>query len=428
MNTLEFIKQRSNMSLEALRKELYELYIKTGYDKSGRIILYPGHRGANVVGPINNECNGLVIYHGNFDSKNEEKKYDVEIKLLSVPMPYLRNIQQVNIKSMVNAWTNDTKIYECVNGTNITLYYFIDKWVISTTKGVEMNNVSWRDKTYQEMIDECLQYVGGWDKFTSLLDPTCCYTAVFRHDDMHVFKSVSKNPKPSDDFHLINITRLADGEELSKYPDTILELSEKTGVLFSSSLKYEEIPPEKILDELNNDCNYAVEEFKVTGVATHGYVIRGLKSGDVLLESSLKKMINMLYSDQYYTRQIYKTSYNRHNFVLLVNYLSVNRSAFLLIFPHYSEEYKRFDCATQELISNLKTLYQFARQKNKNNTKTHNSRLYDDNLKIANEIKQNIDQVMTINVDHKHFEPKMMQMLYLPENFDAIYRFIYKST
>ena len=156
-----------------------------------------------------------------------------------------------------------------------------------------------------------------------------------------------------------------------------------------------------------------------------GYIIRNLKGGDILYESTLLTAVNSLYYDCKYTNMIQKTDYDRHNFVLLSNYVGPNYQLFLSLFPHYEHDFDRFTVLLDTLFVALNNLYQLDRQKNK---PSKFNRIDDTNLsRNASIIKKNNDAVALLNVDDKGFESRLVDLVYAPFNFDALYHYLYDT-
>lgn len=219
--TVYFMKGQNNF--EDARKALYKLGIKTSYD-SNRVIFNTMHSYKNNLNNIYaQECNGLILERDTW-------------KPLCVPTRTLRyNINDSVSNSFLHQGLYN--IFKVQDGTCFNLYYYqptveeveeveeveqltksIDKlsmvdktsvnqpmpnallpltesmpdltarWVISTASGYEMNNVRWENKTYLELISECLSQINlSWDAFTSALDKTNCYSFGFKHPEFHHF-------------------------------------------------------------------------------------------------------------------------------------------------------------------------------------------------------------------------------------------------
>jgi len=422
MNTLKFLNNLKDKSLGSIRSALYQLSIKTGYDKENRIILFPNSRGENVIGKINNEANGLVLLlpdETNENKTNENKTNEPIITCLSIPMYTLRNSNQINKQSIVSEWNKNTRIYPCREGTNIVLYWFKDRWCMSTSKGIEVNNLKWNNgKTYQEMfMDAVIKKISNdtWGKIDSFdgfcknLNKDHCYCMGFWHPDFHVFGEGEPN------FWTYKVTNSKTLKDTTlEYVNSLLNIYEMI-----IPLEIKKDTNEEIVEELFKNCEMALDNyFENNKCINLGYMVRGLDNGDVLFESKLQTTINDLYYNAQFTKSISMTSYSRHKYVLLINYIH-NNDVFLQIFPKYQSEFDRFAREINLMIENLELIY----RKSKRKPIDLQLNKY---LPIANEIKKNIDQLIKINVDDKLFRTKIMSILYHPNHFDAIYRLIYE--
>ena len=285
METINFINSISNNSFDDIRAELYRLFIKSGYDDNNRLILYPGARGANIVGKINDECNGLIL---ELDEKNNAK-------LLSLPMPYIRNSNQINEETIIRSWNDDCKIYKCRQSTNITLYYFDGKWVISTCKGIDVNDTIWNSNlTYKDAVEECLvQYGMSWKSFTSSLNVEYSYALGFTHPDYHIFNN------PEHDIWINKVTSVNDCNNV-----TVVNI----GLEFIKEEDFSNMNVNEIYKAISFEHDNSFESFTSSNKINLGYIVRNLNGGDVLFESELQTLINKLYYNSEYTKAIFQTS------------------------------------------------------------------------------------------------------------------------
>lgn len=89
---------------------------------------------------------------------------------------------------------NSTKICisEYIDGTLIKIYYYNEKWRISTSKNINAKSNFWVSKKsfYQlacEVIQE--QYNLTFEDFTKDFDPTYCYSFMIQHPENELYKS-----------------------------------------------------------------------------------------------------------------------------------------------------------------------------------------------------------------------------------------------
>lgn len=392
MNTTTYLNGLETVSLASIRSAAYSLSVKTGYDHHGRIILFPLARGENVIGKINHEANGLVVHLD-----------DAKVACIAVPMPYLRNRNQMKKNSILDEWNDNTKVYECQEGTNITMYWFMNRWCIATAKGIELNNVKWNNgKTYQEMVCDCVN--SDWDSFCADLDKNCSFAFGFCHPEFHVFQD-----KPP----TIWINRITHNE-------TFADMTNDCKLPFEviKPMEFKNKTSGDIIEQLQKYSDHSLEDYLTTGDVCLGFIIRGLEHGDVLFESLLQKAINDLYYDAKYTKLISQTSYTRHNYVLLDHYIGCDKELFMDMFPKFAKQFGCFDNEIEKLVDALELIYRKSKQ-------MIDVMLTDKYLRAAYEIKKIIDLHVKVNVDDKFFRTTIMAVLYHPDHFDAIYRLLF---
>lgn len=408
MHTIKYLNSFKDKSLRSVRASLYAISIKTGYDNENRVILFPESRGENVIGAINNESNGLII------SLEDEK-----IKCLTVPMPMLRNSNQINRKSILNGWNDSVKVYSCKEGTNFTLYYFKDHWCISTAKGIEVNDLYWNgDLTYEQMLDECFgsqidekeenekkdekKVQSNFESFCEKLNKNYSYAMGFCHPVFHMFAT----DKPS--FWTYKVTNLTD---LSDVTDNCPEM-----LNVEQPLKLpEDLNVEKYYDELQKTCANATDKFLSDGTVNLGYMMRGINDGDISIQSELQVLINKLYYDSSFTKEIAQTSYDRHLYVLLQNYM-FEKELFLKIFPKFRLDFERFDKKIDGLLSDIENMYRKSKKTNKSEIQSNNP---------VHFIKKNIDRMIKVNPDDKNFHITIKSVLFHLDNFEFIYQVLF---
>ena len=153
---------QSSTSAESARLELYQQGIKTSYNEEV-MIFTTLHTAKNTLkNHYLQECNGLIL---------EQKTW----RPLVVPPKTLRfNIDTDASNRYLHQGLYH--IYKAQDGTCFNLYFYGNKWVISTARGHTMNDVKWNNsKTYQEIITECLEKIGlSWEDFINQLNKKNC--------------------------------------------------------------------------------------------------------------------------------------------------------------------------------------------------------------------------------------------------------------
>jgi len=181
MNTLQFLREKKDHEIKYIREFFIKNSIKTVVEKtdedSKRIIFNSNRSRSDFTNPQSFECNGLIA------DFNENTK---EHNLLVVPPCNfnLSKLKRNNINSLYKKGVYN--IFKSYDGTNVNLYYYKNKWIFSTTKGYEVNNLIFHNnKTYLEIITELLQKYPNFNY--DLLDKNKCYSMIFKYYDYHPF-------------------------------------------------------------------------------------------------------------------------------------------------------------------------------------------------------------------------------------------------
>ena len=126
------------------------------------------------------------------DLNNKIKKVE---EITGVSLKQRGYVSQLDTYSFENfSSDNSTKICisEYIDGTMIKIYYYNEKWRISTSKNINAKSNFWVSKKsfYQlacEVIQE--QYNLTFEDFTKDFDPTYCYSFMIQHPDNELYKS-----------------------------------------------------------------------------------------------------------------------------------------------------------------------------------------------------------------------------------------------
>lgn len=161
-----FIKENSN--LEQITKKLFEKGIMTKHYQEDNLLLIYNNFNTYHKSPLVSECrsvvidlntNNIITYTGNTPIYNYEG-YSYLIRNKDVPM----------------------QIYECYEGTMITLFYHNDKWYISTRRCLNAQKSVWNNTTHYDMFTDVLEKEGlTFDNFTDSLDKSLTYYFVLVH-------------------------------------------------------------------------------------------------------------------------------------------------------------------------------------------------------------------------------------------------------
>jgi hypothetical protein len=326
---------KNSTDFNSARQELFKLGIKVSYNEDV-VIFSTMHSAKNRVNNIYaQESNGLIL---------ERDTY----KLLVVPPRSLR----FNIDTAVsNVFLHQGMyhIYKAEDGTCFNLYYYNNQWVISTSKGYNMNNVFWETKTYQQHISECLDKIGlTWETFTNQLDKKSCYSFGFKNPNFQKFyegKSV-----PIYKIWFIQYVNL-DSEDKS-----YLWAFDKSPIKIINTQAIHSGPVHDLKElyklascSLDNFLNYYSEN-GVNGVNSandidpcYGFILRSVNfkstefHSDLFIESSLMKTIRKYWYDNSIIDACYNNNWNKEVYVTLNAYLNCSKyELFKSLFSQYN--------------------------------------------------------------------------------------------
>ncbi len=258
-----------------------------------------------------NECNGLIIGLDKDSGK---------LRVLVYPMPYLNN--KISEKKLTYP-KEEYDVFHAEDGTIFNLYYFNDRWVISTVRGLDMNKIEKYGVSYVDMIDHCSNEVLGysWDELTTKLSKSKCYTFGFKHENMHKFIPSKLNGKANHLWFVRSVntkTGVVSTElKIRNFPSQrrveldSIDINELKKRAEESYKKYINININ--IDDTNNNTNNDPNITRDTVIdnkselddfCLYGYIIRPKKhsynKSSLLIESSLMTEIkNILYNDEY---------------------------------------------------------------------------------------------------------------------------------
>ncbi len=320
---------KSKDSFETARRELYQKGIKTSYNED-LVIFSALHTAKNSMNNLYiQECNGLVLERDSWEP-------------IAVPPRTLR-------------FTIDTEasnkflhqglyhVYKAQDGTCFNMYYYNNKWNISTARGYSMDDVKWNaDKTYREIICECLEKIGlTWETFTSQLNIRNCYSFGFRHPSMQKFREGGE----VDIYRLWFIQSVCLDVADPKY-------------LWSSDISplviipNQELHPSTVgnLRELYKLSRAALQNYFDKKEVCYGFILRSVnidqtgEHSDLFIESSLLRQIRRTWYENNIIEQCHKSGWNKETAITMHAFLDVaNYENFTKLFPEYDckkyEEY-----------------------------------------------------------------------------------------
>lgn len=281
------------------------LGIRVNYEPpigSGRILLYK----VSTKNAISKECNGLII-----DCKTE--------KVICVPPQSLRREEPgAYIKGLRNY-----KVFLAEDGTVVNLYYYNDKWVMGTARGIDMSNVEWCGIKYSDALTEALTEA----KFDlSKLDNNYSYTVLLVHPKMHPSQS-KPNIKFISSFNLTTNVR-------SWEPDPSLGLQGQTL-----------IEPFDIKKEYTR-CMTSVDQ------SFYGLIFRNIINGDsIVIESTFMKSLRKKLYD---SRLVPDAYHDRYKYIKLLSVLDDQCDQLTAVVPSWSNDIK---VISEKINTEVKAVY-----------------------------------------------------------------------
>jgi hypothetical protein len=311
-----------NETKEDARGKLYKLGVKTSYDDNRMIFTASQSFKAQLANIYTQECNGLIL------SK-------VDWTPLMVPPRSLRtNI----VTDIANTFLHQGlyHVYLANDGTCFNMYWFENRWVISTAKGYEMNNISWEDKTYQTLITECLEQINmTWEQFTNTLDAKYCYSFIFNHKSFHRFYEGIE--EPSHKLWFIQMVNLDKDDKLYLWASDVSPFEK----IKSQSTCH--VPNN--IKELYTKSNNALSDFLNKKNVCYGFILRSVNyestksHSDLFIESSLMRNIRHIWYDNRLIKTANENAYNKLQLTLVNAYLDRDLyEMFTLLFGQFNNE------------------------------------------------------------------------------------------
>ncbi len=416
MQTLSFIEEKKFNGFDDIKelvKEFYKKKITVSYDQitaetiKRRIIFTCSKKVRNYTfDNIALECNGLIL---------ETSRGPVpEWKL--VMMPLLSPKTDVNTRK-INDWLSENlfEVYAMEDGTTINLYYYNEKWVISTARGIEMNNIKFNTLTYQSLLEECiLQYVNEVSEFYSALNKNFCYTFGFKHPDMHPFKEDGNDVYKFWSIQQVDISSIISPEnKLSPQREKILSLPIQKKFSFKT----------KNMHSLYKRLKSAYDDYIDGKHLNYGYILVSknpsitLEYSVIMLESTLMKSIRNLWYNGSYVECCKIRNYDRINIILLNSYLDDSRhDVFLELFPQYAEEFNKLEQYEDSMVN---TIFKLIKDPNDEKKNAHADIL----LPLVNEVKN----TLTIDMHDKPIQ-KIRDIIHSNIYINIYYMICYPST
>ena len=198
MNLTKFINTCDDKSYENLKKIFinhpYNLNVKEDSENKNLYMLCYKRNNNFDKHSFLNECRGIIL------EKNTNK-----IVCYTLPKINKINIMEDSISTEINnSISNNTEISnnfdwskvsveESIDGTHLRLFYYNDKWCVSTTRMIDANKSKWGNrKSYYDMFMDA--YENCKDEIFNLdnLNKDYCYGFVLQHPDNEIVIEYNK--------------------------------------------------------------------------------------------------------------------------------------------------------------------------------------------------------------------------------------------
>jgi hypothetical protein len=323
MQTLKYLRrtapsgaQIDSETLDTIRRFFYRKGIKTSFEDldkpSARIIFSNAQNNTNKYSQYNHECNGLILEIGTW-------------RPLVLPIPAFATFIRDRQKMSQSLARQEYTVHDVIDGTIINMYYWADKWVLSTANGYEVNHLEWGGLTYDEAFAQVLEQLGVPDLYESL-DKAKCYTFGFKHPSFHPFWEDQSKPV----------------YKLWFVQDVCL----KTLQTNDSRPPRKEIRTQKLssktitnVKDIFSDAANALRDYMSDGTIFYGYILKPVTSSSkqpILIESSLLKTIKKLYYNRKVNQYVRENGYDRAVFMTVRAFLNDNYNlTYNKLFPQF---------------------------------------------------------------------------------------------
>lgn len=284
-----------------------------------RVILFSDKFQSDFKNPMIAECNGLVVQytHG----------MQIPWKIISYP-PHCFNMKLLSpMKINKYCATGSYSLYDALDGTILTLYYFNNEWRISSYKGydvtylnfghtyttlkqccdessntVELISVPNEKNTYIDILNKTLANYPNFDY--SKLNTSTCYTICLRYDKYHIFNEPGEN----------NYIYFIQSVDLSSNK-IVINTEEDIGLPIKYPLNNKDITIGALNNNLKQNFNKIDKEIKLTNALTikplYGYILRSKHADheyrNIFIEGPLMKYIRIALYNQPKKNNTYET-------------------------------------------------------------------------------------------------------------------------
>jgi hypothetical protein len=284
-----------------------DLDIKCNFDAPStnhrRMLLYT-KKGDGKSDPLKSECNGTII---NYETN----------KVLCYPS---ETVSHAYNKDVVNADFDKYTVYKASDGTISNLYYYCDKWCISTMRGIEVNAKKWMDITYNDAIaDVFKQYLISFDD----LDKSASYSFGFSHPKMHV------------------------GSKINAWFISTSVLGE-----ISTDKKGLSLPSQETTSEFKS-LRELIAKSRMSDGKCVGYILRSTEATYkcVFVESLFMEKIRKLVYDRNIYSNMNEYDFERQKYLLTITFLDpMRKQHWLSVFPHNKDIFDMLESEVQTVV------------------------------------------------------------------------------
>jgi hypothetical protein len=201
-NIINSLQDKTVKSLiTCLQKESRNIFYKDELESNRLLIYLVFMEDTNHLTELERECRSVIL-----DRRT--------LKVIS----YSMNEVYTEDKSLLNKLNSlSYKIYECIEGTLLSIYYFNDKWNVSTRRCLDAKKSFWlSSKNHYDLMLECVN-----DNFFEVLDKTKNYCFVLQH---HENKGIVDYDKRfGNNYKRLVLLTIRD-EEMNEINDNITEI------------------------------------------------------------------------------------------------------------------------------------------------------------------------------------------------------------
>jgi hypothetical protein len=348
------LKTYPGKTLEFVASDLYSKHKIYSHIYDDRIIFYINKNSANFESfPPSIEANGIV--------------FDRNWNTLCFPCNnYDNRINFEKLKKLVADF--EYSIYLSSDSTVLNLYHD-GEWKIGTVKGINVMDTKFNNKSYKEILEECLldyfvkreiteehlmlddeeflkvmeadniknDKTNILNNFWSSLDQNKTYTIGVRHPDIHKF--YSSHIRPIMIYFIQSVV------------NTTGQMSEINDINLPYQTKQNFTLVEMVQSAKSAYDNYVTKN----GKPLFGYILRRNSNDQhsiIYIESTLMKMIReTLYN---LSPAIKESKFDKSKSMLLYNYLNHRmRPVIQNLFPQFQDEFDRYNTVINVLVSSI---------------------------------------------------------------------------